>query len=172
MTVIDEILAANKRFAARVMSDPLLKAPSRAVAVLTCMDTQIAVEQALGIGAADAHIIRNAGGIASKDAIRSLIVSHHFFGAKEVMVINHANCIGAITKSDEAMREELAQKTRKDASFPQHFHGFEDAASNVRLQISRITNHPWIPTSVVVRGFLFEEDTGRLLEVFPISEPA
>src|ERR1700724_4213735 len=110
MSTTDEVLAANQQYASKFDKGSLAMPPARKLAILACMDARLSVEQLLGLKTGDAHIIRNAGGIATEDALRSLIISHHLLGTQEFIVINHTDC-GMLTFKDEALRKQLEQKT-------------------------------------------------------------
>src|SRR5437867_8779816 len=99
MSAIDEILMANQQYAGKFTQGKLAMPPARKLAVLACMDARLTIEPALGLKTGDAHIIRNAGGIATEDALRSLIISHHLLGTQEFVVINHTDC-GMLTFED------------------------------------------------------------------------
>ncbi len=92
MSITDEVLLSNQKYAATFDKSALAMPPARKIAVLACMDARLSVEQLLGLKTGDAHIIRNAGGIATEDALRSLIISHHLLGTQEFLVINHTDC--------------------------------------------------------------------------------
>jgi carbonic anhydrase len=163
MSITDEVLAANKEYAAKFDLGGLAMPPARKLAVLACMDARLSVEQLLGLKTGDAHIIRNAGGIATEDALRSLIISHHLLGTQEFIVINHTDC-GMVTFTDNQLLDKLEEKTGFSAVSPNHFHAFLDLERNVRRQVSRITHHPFVP-NVPVRGFVYDVKTGKLAEV-------
>lgn len=164
MSVTDQVLAANQKFAANFDKGILPMPPARKLAVLACMDARINVERALSLDLGDAHVIRNAGGIASEDAIRSLIISHHLLGTQEFIVINHTDC-GMLTFEDDELARRLEETTGQATVAPVHFHAFKDIAANVRQQVSRIRHHPWIPANISVRGFIYDVRTGKLSEV-------
>lgn len=164
MSVIDQALAANKKFAATFDKGHLPMPPARKLAVLACMDARINVERALSLDLGDAHVIRNAGGIASEDAVRSLIISHHLLGTQEFIVINHTDC-GMLTFEDDELVNRLEGTTSQAVVAPVHFHAFKDVKANVSRQVSRIRNHPWIPEHITVRGFVYDVHTGKLEEV-------
>jgi len=109
-------------------------------------------------------MIRNAGGIATNDAIRSLIVSHHLLDTQEFIIINHTDC-GLLNIQENELRQRLTEKTGQMASEPAHFYGFDNLEENVRKQVQRIKSHPWIPKNIPVRGFVYDVKTGRLKEV-------
>ena len=163
MSAINRVLEANQRNA--ILYDPheVSPRPHMRLAVLTCMDTRISLP-ALGLKVGDAHMIRNAGGIATDDAIRSLLVSHYLLGTVEVMVINHTDC-GLMKATEAELHHKIANEAGKPASSTVHFHAFHDVDSNVRAQLDRLASHNWLAGRVKVRGFVFEVETGRLREV-------
>lgn len=112
----------------------------------------------LGIKTGDAHVIRNAGGVVSEDALRSLVISHHLLGTEEFMIINHTDC-GMLTFEDEELRAKLESQYGSTPS-PSRFFAFSDIEKNVRTQMERVRSHPWIPETVKVRGFIFDVKTG------------
>ena len=164
MSVIDEVLEANRSYAARFDLGGLSAPPARRLAILACMDARLSIEQMLGLKTGDAHIIRNAGGIVTEDALRSLILSHHLLGTREFMIINHTEC-GMLNFRDEDLRARLEQETGTAVVAPYAFHAFRDLETNVREQIQKLRSHPWVPQEVVVRGFIYDVKTGRLQEV-------
>ena len=164
MSVTDEILQANEAYAQNFKLGELPIPPARKLAVLACMDARLSVEQLLGLKTGDAHVIRNAGGIATDDALRSLILSHHLLGTEEFIIINHTDC-GMLKFKDAALRAQLQEKTGAIASEPKHFYAFGDLEENVRRQIQRVEDHPWIPKEIAVRGFIYDVKTGRLREI-------
>lgn len=164
MSVTDEVLNADEDYACNFHLGHLTMPPARKLAILACMDARLTVEQFCGLKTGDAHIIRNAGGIATEDALRSLIISHHLLGTQEFVVINHTDC-GMLTFKDEALRKQLEQKTGSHPIAPTHFHAFDDLEENVRVQVERIKSHPWVPQHIPVRGFVYDVKTGRLREV-------
>jgi carbonic anhydrase len=164
LSVADELLKANEEFARNFKLGELSVRPKRHVAVLACMDSRILFEHCLGLKPGDAHMIRNAGGIATDDAIRSLIVSHHLLDTQEFIIINHTDC-GLLKVREDDLRARLAEKMGVVASEPAHFHAFDDLEANVREQMRRVKTHPWIPKHIPVRGFIYDVKTGRLMEV-------
>ena len=109
-------------------------------------------------------MIRNAGGIATDDALRSLIVSHHLLDTQEFIIINHTDC-GLLGVKDYELRANLTSKTGAIASEPAHFYAFDNLEENVREQVRKVKSHPWIPKSIPVRGFVYDVKTGKLTEV-------
>jgi carbonic anhydrase len=164
MSVTDEVLRANEAYARNFHLGNLPRPPARKLAVLACMDARLSVEQFLDLKTGDAHIIRNAGGVVTEDALRSLIISHHLLGTQEFLIINHTDC-GMLSFSGEELRSRLERSTGKTAVVPAYFHSFQDLEGNVRRQIQVLQSHPWIPSQVVVRGFVYAVETGRLREV-------
>ena len=163
MSVTDEILLANEKYATMFNLGGLAMPPARKLAVLTCMDARLTVEQLLGLKTGDAHIIRNAGGIATEDALRSLILSHHLLGTQEFVVINHTDC-GMLTFEDDQLLRKLEEQTGTSAIAPVHFYSFKDIEKNVRQQMARIKGHPYV-CHIPVRGFIYDVKSGRLAEV-------
>jgi carbonic anhydrase len=161
MSSTDESLKANAQFARDFELGSLPKQPAKKLAIVACMDARLTVEQILGLQTGDAHIIRNAGGIVSDDALRSLIISNHLLGTKEILVINHTDC-GMLTFKDQDLRDKLIAATGVDATAPAHFHTFSDLAENVRQQVKRVKSHPWIPKEISVRGLIYDVTTGQL----------
>lgn len=164
MSVADDLLAANEVFARSFDLGNLNVRPRRHAAVLACMDSRILFEHCLGLRPGDAHMIRNAGGIATDDAIRSLIVSHHLLDTQEFIIINHTDC-GLLKVKEHDLRAKLTEKMGVVASEPAHFHAFDDLEGNVREQVRRVRSHPWIPKQIPVRGFIYDVKTGKLKEV-------
>ena len=164
MSVIDETLKANEEYGKNFKLGHLPMPPARKLAVVACMDARLTVSQLLGLKTGDAHIIRNAGGLITEGALRSLIISHHLLGTEEVMIINHTDC-GMLTFTDEELRKQLREKTGTMTVAPASFHPFSDLEENVRQQVLKVKSHPWIPNDIPVRGFIYDVKTGRLSEV-------
>lgn len=164
MGAIDEVLRANQRYAAEFNSGNLPIPPARKLAILACMDARLDVPRILGLKVGDAHIIRNAGGIATDDAIRSLIISHYLLGTEEFLLIHHTDC-GMLTFRDEELRARLRKETGASAVAPTAFHSFTNLEDDVRDQVQKLRSHPWVPKSIPVRGFIYDVKTGRLNEV-------
>lgn len=164
MPVADELLIANAEFVKKFDLGDLAVRPRRRVAVLACMDSRILFERCLGLQPGDAHMIRNAGGIATDDALRSLIVSHHLLDTQEFIIINHTDC-GLLKVKEYELRASLAEKMGAIASEPAYFYAFDDLEKNLREQVQRVKSHPWIPKHIPVRGFIYDVKTGALKEV-------
>jgi carbonic anhydrase len=164
LSVADELLEANQQFVKNFNLGDLAVKPRRRLAVLACMDSRILFERCLGLHPGDAHMIRNAGGIATDDALRSLIVSHHLLDTQEFIIINHTDC-GLLKVREDDLKKKLAEKMGTSEGAPAHFHSFDDLEENVRQQMRRVKSHPWIPKHISVRGFVYDVKTGALSEV-------
>ena len=163
MSVIDEVLVANQLYARTHELRKLTPRPERKLAVLTCMDTRLSI-QTLGLKAADAHIIRNAGGIVTDDTLRSLLISHYLLGTEEFMVINHTDC-GLMHANEQDLRTRIQNRAGTAAIAPAFFYAFQNIEENVRNQLQKLRSHPWVPQSVAVRGFVYDVTTGLLREI-------
>jgi carbonic anhydrase len=151
MSITDEVIAANRQYAADFKLGNLAMPPARKLAIVACMDARMTVEPMLGLKTGDAHIIRNAGGIVTEDAVRSLIISHYLLGTQEFIIINHTDC-GMLTFKDEDLRSKLQAATGTAAVAPAAFHTFGSLEQNVREQIQKLKVHPWIPKDISVRA--------------------
>jgi len=163
MAVTDELVEANEKFAAGFDQGGLPMPPARKVAVLACMDARLHPSKFLGLEIGDAHVIRNAGGRASDDAIRSLIISQRLLGTKEVLVIHHTDC-GMLTFSNDQLREKLKAETGNDAS-KIDFLPFPELDRSVRDDVKRIKESPFVDKDVAVTGFVYDVNTGRLRRI-------
>jgi carbonic anhydrase len=157
----ERILVENLRYVEAFDRSALTAAPLSGLAVLACMDARLDVEEALGLRTGDAHIIRNAGGLATDDAIRSIIISQQLLGTNEVLVIGHTGC-GLLAADEEGLRERLASQTGRRLDLA--FGSFVDLDDSVRAQVERLRAHPWIKR-VPVHGLVFEVESGRLYEI-------
>jgi len=157
----DELLKNNEAYAANFDKGDLPAPPARKVAILACMDARLDPARALGLEEGDAHVIRNAGGVVTDDAIRSLAISQHQLGTEEIVLIHHTGC-GMLTVTDE----ELAAKLEEHAGErpPWHAHAIDDLEDSLRESIRRVRESPFL-ASRNVRGFVYEVETGRLREV-------
>src|SRR5437868_15322769 len=164
MSTIEEVLQANEKYAQKHASRHLSPRPTRRLAVVTCMDTRL-TKATLGLDDGDAHIIRNAGGIITEDALRSLLVSHYLLGTEEFMVINHTDC-GLMRSTEEELRTMIETHTGTTSLSPECFYAFRKPEENVRKQLATLKSHPWVKKEITVRGFVYDVDTGRLTEVF------
>jgi len=163
MSVFDEMLAHNAGYARRFELGHLQTPPVRNLVILTCMDSRMDLEQLLGLRVGDAHMIRNAGGLATDDAVRSLILSTHLLGTRSIAIIQHTEC-GLMSITDEEFRWRLSTSMGRDASHLQ-FHAFRDLDQNVREQVDRVKCDPFLPTQIEVRGFVYDVKRGNLREV-------
>ena len=163
MSVIDEVLVANEIYARTHELRKLTPRPERKLAVLTCMDTRLSI-RTMGLKTGDAHVIRNAGGIVTDDSLRSLVVSHYLLGTEEIMVINHTDC-GLMQTSEQDLRSRIQNRAGTAAVSPAFFYAFQNIDENVRHQLQKLHTHPWIPDTVVVRGFVYDVSTGLLREI-------
>lgn len=164
MTTTDEALRANEAYAQNFTLGHLPVPPARRVAILACMDARLTIEPMLGLKTGEAHVIRNAGGVATEDAVRSLLISQHLLGTNEVMIVNHTEC-GMLSFKDEDLFAKLERETGASAVSPEQFHSFPNVEENVRRQIQKLRSHPWIPKGISIRGFVYDVKTGRLAEV-------
>jgi carbonic anhydrase len=180
--VLDEVLAANEAYAAEFGDKGRLPLPpARRFAILTCMDARLDPAKFAGLKEGDAHVIRNAGGRASDDAIRSLIISHKLLGTNEWFVIHHTDC-GMETFTDEVMRSLLRQSLDTARLEADGWHdvgrgpGSSEAefidwltirnqAESVTSDVRRIRVHPLVPGSIPIYGYIYDVKNGRLIEV-------
>ena len=162
MGVTDELLANNERYATSFTKSDLPIPPAKKVAVLACMDARLDVNKLLGLQEGDAHVIRNAGGVATDDAIRSLVISQRLLGTEEIVLIHHSDC-GMVTFTDDDVKHQIERETGIRPPFS--LEAFSDAEEDVRQSIARIESSPFIPNKSSVRGFIYDVRTGRLEEV-------
>lgn len=170
MGIYEENLAANQQYAEKFALGHLPMPPARKLAVVACMDARLTVEQFLGLKTGDAHIIRNAGGLVTEDALRSLIISSHLLGTRTYYVIQHTDC-GMLTFTDEKLRGKLKMETGHDASHL-HFHSFSDVEKSVKKQLQTIQSNPFLPRDIDVHGFIYDVRTGKLREIRETAEEA
>jgi carbonic anhydrase len=163
MGAIDELVANNEAFAARVEERRLDGQPRRHLAIVTCMDCRIDVEEVLGLNLGEAHVLRNAGGAVTDDVIRSLALSQRKLGTREVMLIHHDKC-GMSTVTDDGFRAELQEATGMAPAFA--IESFKDVEADVRQSILRVRRSDFLPYRDSVRGFVYDVDTHALREVF------
>lgn len=155
------VLAENRRYIDAFDRSALTAAPLSGLAILACMDARLDVEEALGLRTGDAHIIRNAGGLATDDAIRSLIISQHLLGTDEILVIGHTGC-GLLRADEDALRARLGAESGRALGIA--FGSFADLEASIRVQVDRLRTHAWLKR-VPVHGLVYEVETGRLREV-------
>ena len=161
MATADEMLAVAASRAEQLAAPGLSARPRRKVAVLSCMDTRIDLYPMLGIQRGDAHIIRNAGGLVTDDAIRSLSASQRLLGTDEIVVIMHDGC-----GLNGASEDDFAQALAADGVLPNWRLGaFEDVEETLRQSLARLRSSPELTARDAVRGFVFDPETGSLREV-------
>ena len=182
MSVLQEVLAANDEYAASFgAKSELALPPARSFAILTCMDARLDPAKYAGLAEGDAHVIRNAGGRASDDAIRSLVISYKLLGTAEWFVVHHTDC-GMEFFTDDVMRGLLAQSLETAALGPEGFHDvgagpgsaearyidwltIADREQSVVEDVERIREHPLVPKRIPIYGYVYDVRTGRLVEV-------
>ena len=162
MSVTDELLKRNERYAEGFDKGDLPLPPAKGVAVVACMDARLHVSKLLGLEEGDAHIIRNAGGVVTDDEIRSLAISQRLLGTNEIILIHHTDC-GMLTFTDDEFRRQIQEEVGIKPEFA--LEAFSDLEEDVRQSIRRIQSSPFIPNKDSVRGFVYEVETGRLREV-------
>ena len=162
MTETDRLLQNNESYAASFDKGGLPGPPGRKVAVLACMDARLDPARVLGLEEGDAHVIRNAGGVVTDDALRSLAISQHELGTEEIVLLHHTKC-GMQTFTDDEFAEKLERETGSRPEW--RAHAFADLEQDVRDSIETIRSSPFIPRTDRVRGFVYDVDTGRLREV-------
>jgi carbonic anhydrase len=180
--ILTEVLEANGKYSASFGDKgQLALPPARRFAILTCMDARLDPAKYAGLAEGDAHVIRNAGGRASDDAIRSLVISYKLLGTREFLVIHHTNC-GMAFFTNDVIRDLLASSLETAELTPQGFRDvgsgpgsrageyvewltFKDEAQAVVDDVERIRNHPLVPRSIPIYGFIYDVQTGRLLEL-------
>jgi len=164
MSVIDEAVKANENYARSFSLGNLPMPPARKLIVVACMDARLTVEQVLGLKTGDAHVIRNAGGIFTEDALRSVLISHYLLGTKELMFLHHTDC-GMLTFKDEDLALKLRQKSGTAVVTPTVYHSFTNLEDDVSLQMEKARAHPWIPKEILIRGFVYDVKSGKVSEV-------
>jgi carbonic anhydrase len=180
--ILKEVVAANQRYAAEFGDKgKLAMPPARRFAILTCMDARLDPAKFAGLAEGDAHVIRNAGGRASDDAIRSLVISYKLLGTREWFVIHHTNC-GMEFFTNEVMRGLLANSLETAALTDKGFQDvgkgpgsrageyvewltIRDQEQSVRDDVQRIGEHPLVPKNIAIFGYIYDVKSGRLVEV-------
>ena len=155
-SVVDEVVAANERYASAFANEGLPAAPRRKLAIVTCMDARLDPARFLGLEEGDAHVLRNAGGLVNDETIRSLVISHHRLGTEEAIVIGHTDC-GMLTITNDDLHERLGPDS-EDIDF-QPFH---DVAESVRRSVEKIRSHPLLRDPFGATGFVYNVGTGRI----------
>jgi carbonic anhydrase len=162
MSATDDLLRNNEAYAESFDKGDLPTPPAKKVAVIACMDARLDVHAILGLEIGEAHIIRNAGGVVTDDAIRSLAISQRLLGTEEVVLLHHTEC-GMLTFSDDEFRRSIQEDTGVKPAWAAE--AFSDLDDDVRQSIARVKASPFIPHKDSVRGFVYDVHTGRLNEV-------
>jgi carbonic anhydrase len=162
MSNTDELLRNNEAYAASFDAGDLPLPPAKKLAVVACMDARLDVHRILGLEPGDAHVIRNAGGAVTDDAIRSLAISQRLLGTEEIVLIHHTGC-GMLTFSDDEFKLAIEGDTGIRPQWAAE--AFGDLDADVQQSIARIQASPFIPNKSSVRGFVYEVETGKLREV-------
>lgn len=160
MADFDDLLAANKQFAANFQFKGFDGVAKAGVAIVTCMDSRIDPLAMLGLEAGDAKIFRNPGGRVTPQALEALVLCVHLLNVHRILVIPHSRCAMA-SGSEEELRERIGRSAGMDASW-QHFHVVSDQMAALAEDVQKVRTHPLIPESVVVGGFMYDVDSGRL----------
>ncbi len=162
MSSTDDLLANNADYVSSFDKGDLPLPPATKTAIVACMDARLNVYGALGLSEGDAHVIRNAGGVVTDDAIRSLAISQRLLGTEEIILIHHTGC-GMLTFTDDEFKRSIEEDTGIRPEWAAE--AFPDLDADVRQSIARIQASPFIPRKDSVRGFVYEVETGRLREV-------
>ncbi len=162
MSATDDLLQNNATYVENFGQRELPMPPGTKVAVVACMDARVNVYGALGLKEGDAHVIRNAGGVITGDAIRSLAISQRLLGTEEIILIHHTDC-GMLTFSDDDFKASIEQDTGIRPEWAPE--SFGDLEADVRQSVKRIEASPFIPHKDRIRGFVYEVESGRLREV-------
>ena len=162
MTATDELLKRNESYAASFSKGDLPMPPGTKVAVVACMDARLDVARALGLEEGDAHVIRNAGGIVTDDAIRSLAISQRLLGTEEIILIHHTDC-GMLTFKDDEFKQQILDETGQKPAWAAE--AFADLDVDLKQNVARIKANPFIPKTTSIRGFVYEVESGKLREV-------
>jgi carbonic anhydrase len=166
MSFIERAITANRK--REWLQDPwLTNKPAPKVAILTCMDPRLnQLLEWLDIKSADADLIRNVGTAVTEDVVRSLMFSIHVLGVPEIMIVGHTGC-GMEMFSEEDFENHLHTQTGTWAVVPDKFHFYSDVNRATEKQVLKLRSHPWVPSKVAIRGFVFDLATGELREVTP-----
>jgi carbonic anhydrase len=161
MSTTDQLLRNSEDYAKAFDKGDLPVPPAKRIAILACMDARLNLYGIFGLREGDAHIIRNAGGVATDDAIRSLAISQRLLGTDEIVLVHHSGC-GMLTFTDDDFRQQIEQDT--GVRPPWAAEAFSDPDGDVRQSIARIKTSPFLPNKNV-RGFVYETEKGSLREV-------
>jgi carbonic anhydrase len=161
MSATDEYLRNNAAYVEQ-FGGPLPLPPAKGTAVIACMDARLNVYAVLGLNEGESHVIRNAGGVVTDDAIRSLAISQRLLGTTEIVLIHHTDC-GMLTFTDDQFKRSIQDETGVKPTWAAE--SFADLDEDVRQSIARIKASPFIPRKDAIRGFVFDVATGKLNEV-------
>jgi carbonic anhydrase len=167
MAEMTSMLEANERFAEGFDAAGLPMPPKRPIAVLTCIDARLHPEEFLGFEIGDAHVVRNASGRATDDAVRSLVISSWLLGTREFVVIHHTGC-GMMAFTDDVLQGMIEDATGEDVS-GMRFETFSDLDESVAGDVGRLRSLAILPEGVTVAGYVYDVDSGRLREVVPVG---
>lgn len=159
----DLLVAANETYAGGFTKGDLPMPPGRKLAIVTCMDARLDPARCLGLEEGDAHVIRNAGGLVTDDAIRSLVISHWLLGTQEFAVVAHTDC-GMLTFSNDDLRSKLRDEAGADAS-DLDFRPFPNLEESVRASLRTIRESPLLPDGLDVSGWIYDVGCGRITAV-------
>ena len=162
MSAIDNYLDNNAAYAVEFSAGNLPIPPADEIAIVSCMDSRLDMVALLGLDKGDAHMIRNAGGIVTDDVIRSLTISQRLLGTREIMLIHHTDC-GMLKFTDAELEDSIEKETGSRPPFPMR--SFSSLEDDLRQSIAHIQASPFIPHKEVIRGFVYEVETGHLREV-------
>ncbi len=179
--LLNKVLLDNREYVASFDKEHLPMPPARQFAILTCMDARLDPAKYAGLSEGDAHVIRNAGGRASDDAIRSLVISYKLLGTREWFVIHHTDC-GMETFTDDIMRDLLGSSLKAATVDADGWHDcgegdgsaegkyidwltIKDQAESVTEDVRRIKSHPLVPAEIPIYGYIYDVKSGRLIEV-------
>jgi carbonic anhydrase len=158
----DDLLDGNRRFAAAFVDSEASKVPTRELVVLSCMDARVDPWRALGLGPGEAHILRNAGGRASPDAVRSIAVSAATLGTRRVAVVHHTDC--GMLGSEEQIRRAVTERGGRGGA-EVDFLTFTDLEGSIRDDVAALRRSSWVPDDLQIAGFLYDVATGQLCPV-------
>ena len=161
MDVIDGLLENNAAYAREVGSVDLQSPPSKELVVVSCMDARMDLHRILGLEPGDAHVVRNAGGVVTEDVLRSLAVSQHALGTRELLLINHTEC-GMLGLDEGDLKRSIEAETGSSPDFP--LGAFSSLEDNIRAAIERVENSGFLRFRVV-RGFVYDVRTGLMKEI-------
>lgn len=160
----DELLDNNRRYAEHFADHGLALSPQRHLAIVACMDSRMDMFEMLGLGHGDAHVIRNAGGVVTDDVVRSLVLSQRLLGTREVLLIHHTDC-GLQKVTDDELKDAIEAEVGIRPAWA--LESFRDPYDDVRQSMARLHTNPFLPCTDHIRGFVYDVDTGALVEVDP-----